>query len=104
MFRVQVYQWVVATDGAGWLDRELALPFAPSPGLVLDGISRSEDGLTVDLVAWDAAGQRFRVYLEHDTAKTQSRAGRLGFYGAGWRFRPAEPGESPRGANGRPRE
>src|SRR5262245_59368886 len=81
VFRVQVYQWVVATDGAGWLDRELALPFAPFPGLALDGISRSEDGLGVSLVAWDVAEQLFRVYLEHDTAKTQDLAGLLGSYG-----------------------
>ena len=104
MFRVQVYQGVVATDGAGWLDRELALPFAPFPGPALDGISRSEDGLDVSLVAWDVAGQLFRVYLEHDTARTQGLAGRLGFYSEGWRFAPAGPGVRPRGAHGRPRE
>jgi hypothetical protein len=86
VFRVRVYQRLFATDGLGWLSRELELPFAPFPRLMLSNIG--PDDLYVEHVEWDAADRSFRVYLFTDDAKAGTLCGAARRYGKGWTFRP----------------
>src|SRR5262245_22489874 len=97
MFPVRVHHWIAVADAIGWACRDFELPFAPFPGLSLHGISRSEDGLAVEVVAWDVNEWRFDVYLERHVDADDTLAEELDFLGPGWHFR-AEGGR-PRGSS-----
>jgi hypothetical protein len=87
MFRVLVEQRLVTSDASGALTRELALPFAPFPGLDLDGLSLSDDGLHIEEVAWDVERGLFLVFLdlaEHECPLASVQ----GIWGEGWTFTP----------------
>jgi hypothetical protein len=102
VFRVLVYQRLFATDGLGWLSREVELPFAPSPGLMLTGIG--PDDLHVEHVEWDVAERWFRIYLFTDDAKAGTLRETARRYGKGWTFRPDKRPPAKRGeGNGRAR-
>ena len=102
MFRALVHQRLVTADASDTLTRDVQLPFTPFPGLDLDGISRSEDGLKVAAVAWDVEEGCFLAFLEQHVSDRDTLASALGFYGEGWTFTPDEPGPQTRGPNGLP--
>jgi hypothetical protein len=92
MFRVLVEQRLVTRDACGTLTRELELPFAPFPGLDLDGISLSDDALRIEEVAWDVKRGLFLVCSS--TWRSTTAGWRL--CGASWARAGPSPPTNPR--------
>jgi hypothetical protein len=89
-FRVVVRLPVVARDARGSLRRDVELPFAPYPGLSLDGICPLEEGVLIERVNWHVGEGRFEAFLEQSYRPDMPLADTLDCYGEGWRFEPEE--------------
>jgi hypothetical protein len=63
VFEVTVEACVAYRGSESFWERDLRLPFAPFPGLSIDGLCDNDDlSPQVEFVSWDVAAERFRVY------------------------------------------
>lgn len=86
MYPVIVHVLLHGTDGIVALSRSLALPFPPTPGLELDGLTaHPEPNETIQRVVWSLAQRRFYAELEDWYSDDETIAEMKDYFGTGWK-------------------
>ncbi len=85
MYPVAVHVLLQGKDGIAILSRSLELPFPPSPGLELEGLtSRPEPTETLQRVIWSLAQHRFYAELEDWRSDEETITEMMDYFGPGW--------------------
>ena len=91
MYRVVVRVVLLARDGQMGLSREISMPFAPYPGLLLHDLAADARWPEPAAeVAWSPAEGCFYVDLESWDEPGEGIAGLIDYFGPGWQLH--EPG------------
>jgi hypothetical protein len=95
MYRAELGVVLRCRDGVVGLSRWLEVPFVPSRGLDLHGLTVDPRHLhTVAAVTWDVGKQCFYVDLRERSLPEENLAEVLAAYGPGWeRHEPGSEGE-----------